>query len=51
VKGLWAGPLYLTPDGKKAWVHRRFHKDVEAADMALHQAGTQPAYRAQQPQA
>jgi hypothetical protein len=48
VNGLWAGPFYLTPDGKKAWVHKRFHKDIEAADMALRSAGTQPAHHAQQ---
>jgi hypothetical protein len=48
VSGLWAGPLYLTPDGKKAWVHKRFHKDVEAADMALQSTGAQPTHYAQQ---
>ncbi|HEY8524709.1 MAG TPA: hypothetical protein VIL48_07095 [Acidimicrobiales bacterium] len=48
VSGLWAGPLYLTPDGKKSWVHKRFHKDVEAADAALHASGTPAAYNAQQ---
>jgi len=31
VKGLWA-PIHL---GDKLYVHRRFHKDVEAADAAL----------------
>ena len=40
MKGLWGGPLHLTPDGKKSWVHKRFHKDVEAADMALHRGGS-----------
>jgi hypothetical protein len=49
VSGLWAGPLYLTPDGKKSWVHKRFHKDVEAADMALQASGAQPSYYAQRP--
>jgi hypothetical protein len=48
VSGLWGGPLYLTPDGKKSWVHKRFHKDVEAADRALQASGSQPAYYAQQ---
>jgi hypothetical protein len=47
VKGLWAGPVYLTPDGKKAWIHKRFHKDVDAADNALQITGAQPTHYAQ----
>lgn len=48
-KGLWAGPLYLTPDGKKLWVHRRFHRDVNAADERLAASGRQPIGHAGQP--
>jgi hypothetical protein len=48
-KGRWAGPLYLTPDGKKAWVRRRFHKDINAADEQLQASGVQPIGHAGQP--
>lgn len=39
VTGLWGGPLYVTPDGKKSWVHKRFQKDIAAADQALQASG------------
>lgn len=36
VRGLLVGgPLYLTPDGKKSWVGRRFFEDVRASDITL----------------
>jgi hypothetical protein len=38
VKGLWA-PIHL---GDKLYVHKRFHKDVEAADAALFGQMQQP---------
>lgn len=49
VSGLWGGPLYLTPNGKKSWVHKRFHKDVAGADAALAQRGVAPVGTAAQP--
>ncbi|WP_446666448.1 hypothetical protein [Flexivirga sp. B27] len=49
VSGLWGGPLYLSPDGKKSWVHKRFHKDVEAADAQLQSSGRAAVGTAQQP--
>ena len=34
LSGLWARTEFT---GEKMWVHKRFHKDVEAADAALGQ--------------
>jgi hypothetical protein len=48
VAGLWGGPLYLTPDGKKTWVNKRFQKDVTAADAELASSGTAPVATATQ---
>lgn len=36
MSGLWGQTNAL---GKKVWVHKRFHKDVEAADAELAQVG------------
>lgn len=39
VSGLWGQTNAL---GKRVWVHKRFHKDVLAADTELAQMGGQP---------
>lgn len=36
VKGLWGESNSL---GKRVWIHKRFHKDVDAADFELAQPG------------
>lgn len=49
MSGLWGGPIYVTPDGKRSWVHKRFQKDAIAADQELQASGTQPVAMAQEP--
>lgn len=39
VSGLWGQTNAL---GKRVWVHKRFHKDIIAADTELAQMGAQP---------
>lgn len=48
VSGLW-GKMNI--EGERFWVHKRFHKDVLAADMQLGQLGAgQPQQQWQHPQ-